>query len=231
MVLQPESIAARPSGLFIVFEGGDGAGKSTQSARLASWLVDQGWQVRTTFEPGDTAMGADIRQLVLHSPVPLSPRAEFLLYAADKAQHVADVVGPALASGQIVICDRYVDSTIAYQGAGRTLPDADISRIAWWSVSGLVPDLTVLMDVPVSEGLGSKDQLDRMESAGDEFHARVRQRFLGLAAAEPSRYLVVNGRGPKDDVTAQICQRVAQLIASACHTLARDDAAGTPASE
>jgi dTMP kinase len=179
---------------------------------LAAWLVEQGYPVRTTFEPGDTAVGAAVRQLVLHAPVPISPRAEALLYAADKAQHVTEVVEPALAAGQIVVCDRYVDSTIAYQGAGRALQGDDITRLAWWSVAALVPDLTILMDVAVSQGLAVKDAPDRIESAGLSFHERVRRHFLDLAAADPARYLVVDGRAPKDEVTAQIRRRVAGLI-------------------
>ena len=210
--------AERP-GLFIVFEGGDGAGKSTQSARLAKWLAEQGWSVRTTFEPGDTALGAQVRQLVLHSQTPLSPRAEFLLYAADKAQHLSEVIAPALGAGMVVISDRYVDSTLAYQGAGRTLPGDDLARIAWWSVDSVVPDLTVLMDVAVHEGLSAKDELDRIESAGADFHTRVRAFFLDLAAADPARYLVVNGRDPIDDVTGQIRRRVEELITQGRHRL------------
>ena len=198
------------SGLFIVFEGGDGAGKSTQSARLADWLGTQGLVVRTTFEPGDTAVGAQLREIILHSDVPLSPRTEALLYAADKAQHVSEVIRPALAEGMVVISDRYVDSTIAYQGGGRDI--AEIAQLAWWSVEDLVPDLTVLMDVTVAEGLSSKADHDRIESAGTDFHTRVREHFLALAAAAPERYLVVNGRAPKDDVTAQIRARVTDLL-------------------
>jgi dTMP kinase len=144
--------------------------------------------------------------------VDLAPRTEALLYAADKAQHVAEVVEPALAVGHIVICDRYVDSSIAYQGGGRTLRGDEVARLAWWSVSDLVPDLTVLMDVTVGEGLSSKSNHDRIESAGIDFHLRVREHFLALAAEEPGRYLVVNGRDPKDEVTAQIRARVAQLL-------------------
>jgi dTMP kinase len=199
-------------GYFIVFEGGDGAGKSTQSARLAAWLVEQGYPVRTTFEPGDTAVGAAVRQLVLHAPLPISARAEARLYAADKAQHVTEVVRPALADGQIVVCDRYVDSTIAYQGAGRALRGEDITGLAWWSVDNLVPDLTILMDVAVDQGLAVKDSPDRIESAGQWFHERVRRHFLDLAGADPGRYLVVDGRGPKDEVSAQIRRRVGELI-------------------
>jgi len=212
------------SGLFIVFEGGDGAGKSTQAARLAEWLAGQGYRVRRTFEPGDTAVGAQVRQIVLHSTMGLSARAEALLYAADKAQHVAEVVEPALAAGAVVVCDRYVDSTIAYQGAGRALSVEDVSRLARWSVGGLVPDLTVVMDVSVAQGLTVKDTLDRMESAGTAFHERVRRHFLDLAGADPGRYLVVNGRDPKDQVTDQIRTAVGTLIGRGDTVLARDPA-------
>ncbi len=205
--------AGRPSkGFFIVFEGGDGAGKSTHTRRLAAWLTGQGRLVTTTFEPGDTELGATVRQIVLHSSMKLSARAEALLYAVDKAQHIEEVVRPALGAGQIVVCDRYVDSVIAYQGAGRALALDDISRLAWWSVSDLVPDLTVLLDVPVAQAFAGKDQLDRIESAGADFHQRVRQHFLDLAAADPGRYLVVNGRDPIDQVSATIRRRVADLI-------------------
>ena len=201
------------TGYFIVFEGGDGAGKTTQSTKLATWLAERGHTVTTTFEPGDSTLGKALRPLLLHSEMALNDRAEALLYAADKAQHVADVVRPALTAGHIVICDRYVDSTIAYQGAGRTLDIAEITRLGWWSVGGLKPDLTVLMDVPEAQGLARIADPDRIESAGADFHRRVRQHFLALAAAEPQRYLVVNGRAPKDEVAAQIQQRVAALIA------------------
>ena len=215
-------MTGKKSGMFIVFEGGDGAGKSTQCARLADWLTSEGYQVRTTFEPGDTDLGAKVREIVLHSDVAISPRAEALLYAVDKAQHVAEVVRPALEAGMVVVCDRYVDSTIAYQGAGRALHLEEVSHIAWWAVSDLVPDLTVLMDVPVQQGLDRKDQMDRIESAGMEFHERVRDYFLDLASTGPGKYLVVNGRDPKDEVTAQIREAVSSVIAHSGHILSRE---------
>ncbi|MDR2975052.1 MAG: dTMP kinase [Propionibacteriaceae bacterium] len=216
---QLHETAGRESGLFIAFEGGDGSGKSTQANRLAAALEAKGHQVRMTFEPGDTGLGRTLRQIVLHSTSPVAPRTEALLYAADKAQHVAEVVLPALEAGQIVVCDRYVDSVIAYQGAGRTLDLGEIRRLAWWAVSGLTPDLTVLMDVPVAEAFAGKEDLDRIEAAGAEFHARVRRHFLDLAAERPERYLIVNGRGQKDEVSAQILGRVQELIASRDHGL------------
>lgn len=215
-------MTATKNGLFIVFEGGDGAGKSTQAGRLATFLTEQGYAVRTTFEPGDTALGAQMRQILLHSQLDPCPRAETLLYAVDKAQHVATVVRPALDDAQVVICDRYIDSTIAYQGAGRALQADEVARIGWWAVDNVVPDLTVLMDVTVGDGLASKEERDRMESAGEDFHERVRRHFLDLAAAQPERYLVVNGRDPKAEVTAQIRARVLELIDSAGFSLRRN---------
>ncbi|MCL2470689.1 MAG: dTMP kinase [Propionibacteriaceae bacterium] len=215
-------MTVKKDGLFIVFEGGDGAGKSTQSARLAQWLTSQGYAVRTTFEPGDTSLGATVRKLVLHSDVPVSPRAETLLYAVDKAQHVEDVIKPALGAGLVVISDRYVDSTIAYQGAGRVLSIDQVSAIAWWAVADLVPDLTVLMDVSVEEGVGSKRRHDRMEASGADFHERVRGHLLELASAAPERYLVVNGRAPKDEVTGLIRDRVDELLRSDTHTVSHE---------
>lgn len=199
-------------GQFIVFEGGDGTGKSTQAARLAAWLAAAGHDTLVTFEPGDSVVGARLRDVLLHTAAPLSPRAEALLYAADKAQHLAETVEPALAAGRIVICDRYVDSMMAYQGAGRALDLADIERLAWWSVGGLRPDLTVVMDVPPRSAMAGKAALDRMEAAGDDFHQRVRRYFLTLAAADPRRYLVVNGRDPIDQVSQTIRDRVADLL-------------------
>lgn len=210
------------NGIFIVFEGGDGAGKSTQSERLASWLTSQGYRVRKTFEPGDTVVGQTVRQIVLHSDIDLSPRAEALFYAADKAQHISEVIKPSLKAGMIVICDRYVDSTIAYQGAGRILETQEVADIAWWAVQGLVPDLTVLMDVPVTHGLSRIDSHDRMESAGLGFHTRVRQHFLDSAHSNIERYLIVKGTDPKDEVTAQIRDAVTVVITDSHRNLIRD---------
>ncbi|MDR0847925.1 MAG: dTMP kinase [Propionibacteriaceae bacterium] len=200
------------AGLFIVFEGGDGAGKTTQSARLVSWLRERGLDVVHTFEPGDTEVGQAVRGLVLHSRTDMAPRAEALLYAVDKAQHVAEVVRPALEAGKIVVCDRYVDSAIAYQGAGRALDIDEVTRLMWWAASDLRPDLTVLLDVRVDQGVEDVENPDRMESAGVEFHERVRAHFLALAAQDPGRYFIANGRDPKDEVTAQIRERVESLL-------------------
>jgi dTMP kinase len=201
------------SGLFVVFEGGDGAGKSTQAARLADWLAGQGQTVVRTFQPGGSALGRPLRQLLLDpANGPVDPLAEALLYAADKAQHVAEVVRPALREGHVVVSDRYVDSMIAYQGAGRRLDLAALTRLAWWSVGGLAPDLTVLLDAPVADGLGAKADLDRLEQAGWDFHERVRQGFLELAAAHPERYLVLPARRLIEDLAAAVRERVRALV-------------------
>ncbi len=200
-------------GLFVVLEGGDGAGKTTQLRRLATWLAEAGREVVVTYEPGDTHLGATIRTLVLgHASGDVSPRAEALLYAADKAQHVYEVVRPALDAGKVVVCDRYVDSMIAYQAAGRSLDADEIRGLAEWATHGLTPDLTVVLDVPVERAVGEKADLDRMESAGAEFHARVRAHFLDLAAQDPSRYLVVPGRHDRDAIEAAIRARVEPLL-------------------
>jgi dTMP kinase len=217
-------MSAKKKGLFIVFEGGDGAGKSTQAARLAAWLSSEGYHVHTTFQPGDTAIGAKIREVVLNGDIELCPRAEALLYCVDKAQHIFEVVHPCLDKEMIVICDRYVDSTIAYQGSGKTLTHEEVEHIAWWTVNHLVPDLTVLMDVPVSQGLTRKEWLDDTDESELEFHERVRDYFLGLASTGPGKYLVVNGRDPKDEVTAQVRETVTKLIAGGHHVLEKDPA-------
>ena len=201
------------AGLFVVLEGGDGAGKTTQLRRLAVWLTAAGREVVVTYEPGDTHLGATIRSLVLdHASGDVSPRAEALLYAADKAQHVYEVVRPALEAGKVVVCDRYVDSMIAYQAAGRSLDPAEVRGLADWATGGLTPDLTVVLDVPVERAVGEKADLDRMESAGAEFHARVRAFFLDLAAQDPSRYLVLAGREDRDAIEAAIRARVEPLL-------------------
>ena len=201
------------SGLFVVLEGGDGAGKSTQLARLATWLREAGHEVVVTYEPGDTALGATLRTLLLDpASGDVSPRAEAMLYAADKAQHVHEVVRPALDAGKIVVCDRYVDSMIAYQGAGRVLEAVEVRGLADWATGGLVADLTVVLDVPVDRAVGQKLDLDRLEAAGTEFHERVRAYFLDLAAQHPSRYLVIEGRQDRDTIEAAIRERVQPFL-------------------
>lgn len=199
-------------GIFIVLEGGDGAGKTTQSAALADWLAARGEPVVRTRQPGGSGVGQRIRELVLDARVDLDDRAEALLYAADKAQHVQEVVEPALRAGRIVVCDRYVDSMIAYQGAGRVLAAHEIAALAAWATHGLRPDLTVLLDVDPAEALAEKDTADRLESAGDAFHDRVRRGFLDLAAQDPQHYLVLPARGDRDEIAAAVQDRVRMLL-------------------
>lgn len=202
------------TGLFIVFEGGDGVGKSTQVAHLAQWLHEQGHRVLTTHEPGDTPVGLKLRQIVLDpASGDLDPRAEALLLAADKAQHLYEVVRPALAAGMIVVCDRYVDSMVAYQGDGRKLGRDAITGLAQWATAGIVPDLTVLLDVAPDLAVHQKPDRDRLEDAGDDFHQRVRDGFLACAEAAPERYLVLPARTGIESLALAIRTRVADLIA------------------
>lgn len=200
-------------GRFVVFEGGDGAGKTTQVKRLCRWLEEQGLEVVRTFEPGDTPAGRLIRGLVL-DPVwgEIAPRSEALLYAADKAQHLYEVVRPALDRGSVVVCDRYVDSMIAYQGAGRVLESAEVEQVARWATEDLRPDLTVLLDVDHLAAVSIKADKDRVEAAGDDFHARARRHFLELAEREPAAYLVLDARASRDELAAQIRERVEELL-------------------
>lgn len=207
-------------GTFVVLEGGDGVGKSTQLALLCAWLESRGEQVVRTFEPGDTAVGQDIRRLVLDPDTgQLSARAEALLYAADKAQHVDAVIRPALAAGAVVVCDRYVDSMIAYQGAGRVLSPAEVEQVARWATEELRPDLTVVLDVAPDQAVGVIADKDRLEAAGDVFHRRVREHFLALAQRDPERYLVVDARRSREDIARDIQSRVADLLSDRRATL------------
>ncbi|WSA88054.1 dTMP kinase [Micromonospora sp. NBC_01796] len=208
------------TGAFVVFEGGEGAGKSTQVTALAEALRGEGREVLVTREPGATDVGVRIRSLVLDSvaagAVPLSPRAEALLYAADRAHHVATVVRPALSRGAVVISDRYVDSSLAYQGAGRTLPVDEVSWLSAWATGGLKPDLVVLLDVDPRAGLdrvaARGEGTDRLEGESLDFHDRVRDAFLDLAAADPKRYLVLDGSGPIERISDTVAQRVRGML-------------------
>lgn len=201
------------TGAFVVFEGGDGVGKSTQVRLLSQWARDRGIAATVTFEPGDTAAGQAIRRIVLDPATgDLSPRAEALLYAADKAHHLHEVVRPALQRGELVICDRYVDSMLAYQGAGRVLDLDEVTSVARWATQGLLPDLTVLLDLEPEQAVGTIAEPDRVEGAGTDFHQRARLLFLELAAADPDRYLVLPARTPRRELAAQIAERVAGLL-------------------
>jgi dTMP kinase len=205
------------TGLFLTLEGGDGAGKSTQSRLLADWLRDAGRTVVTTREPGGTDLGVEIRHLVLHRRGHVAPRAEALLYAADRAHHVATVVRPALERGEVVIQDRYLDSSVAYQGAGRVLHGGEIRDLSLWATEGALPDLTVLLDLDPSVARGRLDAadkpFDRLEAEKSAFHERVRASFLALAAAEPERFLVLDASRPVDELAAAIRGRVAAALA------------------
>jgi dTMP kinase len=202
-------------GVFIVFEGGDGVGKTTQVELLCGRLADAGHEVVKTFEPGDSRVGAMIRRIVLDPETgEMSPRAETLLYAADKAQHIFSVVRPALQRGAVVVCDRYVDSMLAYQGGGRVLQLDDVERIARWATEDLRPDLTVVLDAELSDGVHAKSNKDRLESAGDVFHERTRLFFLDLARRDPRRYLVLNARASREEIAAQVAARVAPLLSA-----------------
>jgi len=213
------------TGCFVALEGGEGAGKSTQARQLADWLRDEGYDVLLTREPGDTAVGQEMRRIVLDPATgDISHRTEALLYAADKAEHVDKVVKPALTRGQVVITDRYVDSTLAYQGAGRDLLDREVERVARWATDDLRPHLTVVLDLPPEQGLDRFAGRDRIEAEPAEFHERVRQMFLQLASAQPEHYLVVDARKPVDEIAREIRVRVEPLLAQA----ARDLGAGDP---
>lgn len=203
-------------GLWITLEGGDGAGKTTQASLLERWLRDEGRTVVRTREPGGTEVGVLIRDIVLHHRGDVAPRAEALLYAADRAHHVATLVRPALARGEIVIQDRYLDSSVAYQGAGRVLDAAQIRDLSLWATEDALPDLTVLLDLDPASARARLDAddkpFDRLESEQADFHARVRQAFLELAAAEPERFLVLDATLPADDLAAAVRARVAALL-------------------
>jgi dTMP kinase len=210
------------TGCFIALEGGEGAGKSTQAARLAEWLRSDGYDVLLTHEPGDTAVGQKLRGIVLDPATgQISHRTEALLYAADKAEHVDTVVAPALARGAVVITDRYVDSTLAYQGAGRSLLDREVERIARWATADLRPNLTVVLDLPPQAGLTRFEDRDRIEAESLDFHERVRDMFLQLASGQPEHYLVVDARKPVEQIAAEIRGRVEPLLETAVRSADR----------
>ena len=202
-------------GVLIAFEGGDGAGKSTQAARLAVWLTERGHEVVATRQPGGTPVGAAVRAILLEPATgELSPRTEALLYAADKAEHVDTVVLPALQRGAVVVTDRYVDSTLAYQGAGRALTPDELQWLVDWATRRVRPALTVLLDVDVDTGSERLTGLDRLEAEPAEFHRRIRERFRQLAEAEPTRYLVLDAGAPADQISAAVQDRVQAVLAA-----------------
>lgn len=203
-------------GVFVCFEGGEGSGKSTQSSLLHDALTQRGHRVVLTFEPGDTAVGKELRRIVLSPETgDLGHRTESLLYAADKAEHVETVVRPALEAGDVVITDRYVDSTLAYQGAGRDLDVAEVEQVARWATGDLRPHLTVVLDLEPEAGLGRFRDRDRIEGESLEFHQRVREAFVAMAAASPEHYVVLDARAGVDEIHRAILDRVEPLLARA----------------
>jgi len=207
------SITGAPTqGVFIVFEGGEGIGKTTQAKLLKAWLEQEGESVVLSREPGGSDLGIEIRKILLsHSTGEISPRAEALLYAADRAHHVFSVIRPALSRGEVVISDRYFDSSIAYQGAGRVLEPGEVARISRWATESLFPTLTIIIDLPAEIGLGRLKSKDRLEAQPLVFHERVRQEFLQLALLDPERYFIVDGNKSIEDIHSDIITRVSEI--------------------
>lgn len=203
-------------GLFLTFEGGDGSGKSTQVTLLAQWLREAGRTVVLTREPGGTELGVELRNIVLHRRGDIAPRAEALLYAADRAHHIATKVRPALERGDVVVQDRYLDSSVAYQGAGRELVAEEIRGVSLWAADGLMPHLTFLLDLDESAGrervLKASTRYDRLEAEERDFHARVRAAYLRLAAAEPERFVVLDANASRESIAALVRASVEPLL-------------------
>ncbi|WHE35277.1 dTMP kinase [Microbacterium sp. BDGP8] len=203
-------------GLWITLEGGDGSGKTTQATALEAWLRESGREVVRTREPGGSDVGVLIRDIVLHHRGDIAPRAEALLYAADRAHHVATVVRPALVRGAVVVQDRYLDSSVAYQGAGRVLDAGEVRDLSLWATDGALPDITVLLDLDPAAARARLDAddkpFDRLEAEKADFHERVRTAFLRLAAAEPERFLVLDASRPPVDLSVEIRARVERSL-------------------
>jgi dTMP kinase len=209
------SITGTPTtGVFIAFEGGEGTGKSTQSKLLKKWLEKEGEEVVLSREPGGTDLGQGLRKILLgHETGAISPRAEALLYAADRAHHVFSTIRPALDRGDVVITDRYFDSSIAYQGAGRVLQPNEVARISRWATESLFPTLTIIIDQPAEIGLARLKSRDRLEAEPLAFHERVRNEYLQIASLDPERYLIVDGTQSIDDIHEEIISRVGEIPA------------------
>lgn len=203
-------------GLFITFEGGDGSGKSTQVSLLSRWLMEQGYTTLETREPGGTEVGVELRNIILHRKGFLAPRAEALLYAADRAHHVFTVVRPALEAGTIVVQDRYLDSSVAYQGAGRVLEENEVRDVSLWATENLLPDLTIVLDAPAStlraRIQGDDRVYDRLEAEGDDFHERVREAYRRFAAHDPHRLHILDATLPVDNIHQLVTKLVAQRL-------------------
>ena len=202
------------AGLFITFEGGDGSGKSTQVGLLTEWLESDGREVVHSREPGGTELGVELREIILHRRGYIAPRAEALLYAADRAHNIATKVRPAIERGAVVIQDRYLDSSVAYQGAGRVLGAIEVRDLSLWATEALLPDLTVLLDLDPAIGREriAGGVYDRLEEEKSDFHERVRASYLELAAAEPDRYLVLDATTSVDELAHAIRSRVVGLL-------------------
>ncbi len=203
-------------GLFISFEGIDGVGKSTQLDLLVQYLAELGLTVCRTLEPGGTELGREIRELLLHRKGEVAPRAEALLFAADRAHHVATVIRPALERGEVVVTDRYLDSSVAYQGSGRELGFDQVRDLSLFAVDGLLPHLTVLLDLDADKAAARRNKTgaepDRLERAKNGFFENVRQSYLSMAAAEPQRWLVVDAEQSVESMQQQIRERVKGLL-------------------
>lgn len=204
------------AGLFVTFEGGDASGKTTQIGLLAEWLKEQGKTVVVTREPGGSDLGNELRDIVLHRRGFIAPRAEALIYAADRAHHIHEVVRPALERGEVVLQDRYLDSSVAYQGAGRVLDPSEVREVSLWATEGLMPDVTVLLDVPADIGLARQASeeraYDRLEAEALEFHERVRDSYLAIAQENPDRVVVIDGTAAIDEVHRAVLERVSQAL-------------------
>ena len=221
-------MAAR--GMFITFEGGDGSGKSTQIQSVRDWFESRGREVIVTREPGGTELGTEIRRLVQNGPEDVDARTEALLYAADRAYHVATVIRPALERGAVVLGDRYIDSSLAYQGAARSLGVDEIASLSAWATQGLYPSLTFLLDLPPEVGARRRtDAPDRMERESMDFHERVRHEYLRLADAEPERIVVIDAVGTVDEVFSEIRGVLVERFDGGSSTIdeAVDDSAGS----
>jgi dTMP kinase len=232
--VHPNGTSAQPvprRGLLIAFEGGEGAGKTTQARLLAIWLREQGYDVVATQEPGATKVGMRLRALLLDTAhTGLSPRAEALMYAADRAEHVESVIAPALERGTVVVTDRYVDSSIAYQGRGRNQPIGEVAGLNRWATGGLEPDLTILLDLPPQDGLGRRSvSADRLEAEPADFHERVREGFLAQAQANPGRYLVLDATQAPAELSAQIQDRLRDLLPDPVPPATEHDTGSFPA--
>jgi dTMP kinase len=221
------------SGTFFVFEGPEGGGKSLQASRLAASLREDGYQVVLTREPGGTPLGEEIRTLLLRRDgYTMLPAAEALLMSAARAQHVADVIRPALVAGAVVICDRFVDSTYAYQGGGRGLAEEPLRAIQHFATDGLEPDLRILLDVPVEVGLArrlaERQSVNRIDAASAAFHERVRRSFLALAAPSPERWVVIDAQQPVDTVARLVRQAISRFLLTSSNARVTVEAMAPP---